>query len=152
MMLQKLARPRNLILLGTGLTTAYAIRQNDYSLSDIGFVRFTRAGITAAKMMVDYKIVMSKTDLDPEIYRMEMSACHKRSADRILDLCRANGGVFIKVGQHIASLQYLLPIEYTSTLSILHSQAPESNMDEVKQVFRESLGKEVSGFFRKIIN
>jgi aarF domain-containing kinase len=95
-------------------------------------------------MIVDYKIVMSKNYSDPEVYQTQLGKCHKRGADRILDLCRANGGVFIKVGQHIASLQYLLPLEYTSTLSILHSKAPESSIDDIRQVFKESIGKEVS--------
>lgn len=61
-------------------------------------------------MIVDYKIAMSRSgDPGGEEYRQGMKKCHKRSADRILDLCRRNGGVFIKVGQHVASLQYLLP-------------------------------------------
>jgi aarF domain-containing kinase len=62
-------------------------------------------------MAIDYKIVMSR-NLSEDAYALEMKHCHQRSADHILELCKANGGVFIKVGQHIASLQYLLPDEY----------------------------------------
>lgn len=68
---------------------------------------------------------------------------HLRSARRLCELCCANRGTFIKVGQHLGALDYLLPEEYTSTLKVLHSQAPQSSMQEVRQVIREDLGKEV---------
>lgn len=68
---------------------------------------------------------------------------HLRSARRLCELCCANRGTFIKVGQHLGALDYLLPEEYTSTLKVLHSQAPQSSMQEVQQVIREDLGKEV---------
>ena len=68
---------------------------------------------------------------------------HLRSARRLCELCCANRGTFIKVGQHLGALDYLLPQEYTSTLKVLHSQAPQSSMQEVRQVIREDLGKEV---------
>ena len=68
---------------------------------------------------------------------------HLRSAERLRDLCCANRGTFIKVGQHLGALDYLLPEEYTTTLKVLHSQAPQSSMEEIQQVIREDLGKEV---------
>jgi len=34
----------------------------------------------------------------------ESGACHQRSAGRLQRLCFANGGVYIKLGQHIAQL------------------------------------------------
>lgn len=71
---------------------------------------------------------------------------HLRSARRLCELCCANRGTFIKVGQHLGALDYLLPEEYTSTLKVLHSQAPQSSMQEVRQVIREDLGKEVPAF------
>ena len=69
---------------------------------------------------------------------------HLRSARRLCELCCANRGTFIKVGQHLGALDYLLPEEYTSTLKVLHSQAPQSSMQEVRRVIREDLGKEVA--------
>ncbi|CAH6847693.1 Adck1 [Phodopus roborovskii] len=72
-----------------------------------------------------------------------VATVHLRSARRLCELCCANRGTFIKVGQHLGALDYLLPEEYTSTLKVLHSQAPQSSMQEVRQVIREDLGKEV---------
>ena len=61
----------------------------------------------------------------------------------MLRLCEANRGVFIKVGQHLGSMWYLLPPEYTTTLQVLHSKAPESPLEDVYAVIREDLKAEV---------
>ena len=74
---------------------------------------------------------------------------HKRCANVLLDLCKANGGVFIKVGQHLGALDYLLPPEYTKALSVLHNQAPLSSLEDVFRVIREDLRQEVRGFVFK---
>ncbi|XP_053143340.1 aarF domain-containing protein kinase 1 isoform X4 [Hemicordylus capensis] len=76
-----------------------------------------------------------------------MVKVHLRSAKRLRDLCCANRGTFIKVGQHLGALDYLLPEEYTHTLKVLHSQAPQSSMEEIEQVIREDLGKEIKELF-----
>ncbi len=49
----------------------------------------------------------------------------------------------LQVGQHIAALEYVLPSEYISTLSVLHSRAPESCLEDIKRVVREDLHVEV---------
>lgn len=61
-----------------------------------------------------------------------------------MKLCCLNGGVFIKVGQHIGSLDYLLPKEYVNTLKVLHDRAPESSKEEILQVLKQDLGQKVS--------
>ncbi|XP_025912989.1 uncharacterized aarF domain-containing protein kinase 1 isoform X3 [Apteryx rowi] len=71
-----------------------------------------------------------------------IATVHLRSAERLRELCCANRGTFIKVGQHLGALDYLLPEEYTRTLKVLHSQAPQSTRQEIEQVIREDLGKE----------
>ncbi|XP_032997853.1 aarF domain-containing protein kinase 1 isoform X4 [Lacerta agilis] len=72
---------------------------------------------------------------------------HLRSAERLRDLCCANRGTFIKVGQHLGALDYLLPEEYTRTLKVLHSQAPQSTRQEIEQVILEDLGKGINELF-----
>jgi aarF domain-containing kinase len=53
---------------------------------------------------VDYKTTFAKS-YESEKARLEAySKCHKRSAERLLKALLANGGVFIKLGQHMASL------------------------------------------------
>uniref|UniRef100_A0A1I8BSS8 ABC1 domain-containing protein n=1 Tax=Meloidogyne hapla TaxID=6305 RepID=A0A1I8BSS8_MELHA len=136
----------SLVGLGTG-ASIYYLHKNDYSFSHIGIVRFARVGLVAGHTMIDYKWSLWGLDVDSSIYDEKIQKCHQRGADRLLALARRNGGVFIKVGQHIASLQYLLPEPYTKTLSVLHSNAPESSFEEIKGVFEKSTLRNLNDVF-----
>jgi len=68
---------------------------------------------------------------------------HKKAAEKLLELCCINRGVYIKVGQHIGALDYLVPPEYVETMKVLHSQAPRSTIQEVYRVLREDLKQDV---------
>ena len=46
----------------------------------------------------------------------------------------------MKVGQHIASLEYLLPREYVSTFKVFHSSAPSTPLHRLKKVILEEFG------------
>jgi aarF domain-containing kinase len=65
-------------------------------------------------MAIDYKIVMSR-NLNDEQYKTEIKKCHQRGADRILSLCKANGGVFIKVCDKLLEVLGVVFIEYSRT-------------------------------------
>lgn len=69
---------------------------------------------------------------------------HTRSALHLRDMCCVNRGCFIKVGQHIGALEYLLPKEYVDVMKVLHSQAPESPVQDIYAVVKEDFGKDVS--------
>lgn len=43
-------------------------------------------------------------DDDKEAREQQLHACHQRSADKLLQLCFQNGGIYIKLGQHIGQL------------------------------------------------
>ncbi|XP_066197724.1 aarF domain-containing protein kinase 1 isoform X2 [Saccopteryx leptura] len=115
--------------------------------NDFGAVRVGRAVATTAVISYDYLTSLRSVPYGSEEYLQLRSEVHLRSARRLCELCCANRGTFIKVGQHLAALEYLLPPEYTSTLKVLHSQAPRSSMQEVRQVIREDLGQEIHDLF-----
>lgn len=73
---------------------------------------------------------------------------HCRNALRLLRLCRTNGGVYVKVGQHLANLDLLLPEEYIQTLSSLFDNAPVSSYQDVCEVIKEELGSSPDELFR----
>ena len=75
------------------------------------------------------------------------SQLHRKAARRLLDLCRQNGGVYIKVGQHLANLDYLIPQEYTEVLSSLFDDTPRSSYNDVCKVIEEELGGQVEDIF-----
>nr|XP_057933954.1 aarF domain-containing protein kinase 1 isoform X2 [Doryrhamphus excisus] len=120
-------------------------RQLDFN--DLSLIRFGRAAATTAVISYDYLTAFKYVDHGTEEYWALKSKVHRRSAERLRDLCCANRGTFIKVGQHLGALDYLLPEEYTTTLKVLHSQAPQSSKEEIQQVIREDLGKELSELF-----
>lgn len=66
---------------------------------------------------------------------------HEKAAHRLLELCKTNGGVYVKVGQHIANLDYLVPEEYIDILSALFDDASPSSYQDVREVIKEDLGK-----------
>ena len=110
--------------------------------NNFGFIRFGRAALAVWKIGVDYKMTLfskSSPASETELYEDLKSEVHKRSAETLLELCNKNGGCFIKVGQHIGALDYLLPEEYVSTMRVLHSNAPKMNLDDIYTVLQENL-------------
>lgn len=131
---------------GVTAGTVASLHTNQYQIDSIGIVRLSRAAITVFKIGVVYKTELYALKLDKESveYKTAKSKCHKKSAEKLLQLCCINKGVYIKVGQHIAALDYLLPAEYVQTMRVLHSRAPKNTIEEVYKVIREDLKKEVS--------
>lgn len=81
----------------------------------------------------------SKT-LEKNRENSQYSEVHQRGASRLLRLCENNGGVYIKLGQHLAQLDYILPWEYCEKLSKLLDRTPVSSYEEVRETIREDLG------------
>lgn len=69
----------------------------------------------------------------------------------LLELCRTNKGVYIKIGQHIGALENLFPKEYTDTLKVLHSQAPVTPLKEIYKVIKEDLKQDVRLIFFTVL-
>lgn len=65
---------------------------------------------------------------------------HLRVGHRLLELCQKNLGCYIKIGQHLSNLDYLLPREITDTLKPLLNKAPVSPLSDVRAVIKEELG------------
>ncbi|XP_041828248.1 aarF domain-containing protein kinase 1 isoform X4 [Melanotaenia boesemani] len=128
-------------------SSGFYLHSRQLDLNDLSVVRFGRAAAVTAVISYDYLTAFKHVDYGTEEYWALKSKVHLRSAERLRDLCCANRGTFIKVGQHLGALDYLLPEEYTSTLKVLHSRAPQSSMEEIQQVIREDLGKELSELF-----
>ncbi|XP_030751618.1 uncharacterized aarF domain-containing protein kinase 1-like [Sitophilus oryzae] len=137
---------------GAVVSTALSLRANQYELDSIGAVRLSRAAFTVFQIGVIYKKDLYGKRLDkssPE-YKELKSVCHKRSAEKLLDLCCENKGVYIKVGQHIAALDYLLPSEYVQTMKVLHSQAPSTELKDIYKVLKEDFKKDPLEIFESI--
>jgi aarF domain-containing kinase len=104
--------------------------------------RLIRDVYTAATIVSDYW--RNGKGLD------DWSPLHQRAADRLLKLCETNKGIYIKLGQHVAQLAYLLPKEYVSTMSVLTHAAPRDSWQQASAVFREEFGREITDVFASV--
>mmetsp|Transcript_29932 Transcript_29932/g.45809 ORF Transcript_29932/g.45809 Transcript_29932/m.45809 type:complete len:621 (+) Transcript_29932:100-1962(+) len=68
------------------------------------------------------------------------NSVHARAAKMLRSLCRKNGGTYIKVGQHLANLDHLLPPAYIKILYSLFGDAPVTPIEDVREVIKEELG------------
>jgi len=65
---------------------------------------------------------------------------HLRNAKRLTKMCAENGGLYIKLGQHIAMLDYIVPLEYQNELFSLLGATPQSSIEAVRRVIKTELG------------
>ncbi|KAH7025794.1 ABC1 family-domain-containing protein [Microdochium trichocladiopsis] len=111
-----------------------------------------RAGRVASALFIcinDYRTSLNKRDKteDPGAKDSILRRCHKRCAERTLKVLEKNGGIFIKLGQHLSAMTYLLPIEWTDTFIPLQDKCPVSSYESIVQMFREDSGEELSDYF-----
>ncbi|MCJ1473054.1 hypothetical protein MMC13_001703 [Lambiella insularis] len=120
-----------------------------------GYGAVERSGrvLTALAICVnDYRVTL-KTEADTdEEHAALLKACHKRSADRVLEVCEKNGSIFIKLGQHLSSMNYLLPIEWTHTFLPLQDHCPVSSYESIEEMFMEDTGYPIANFFDEFDN
>jgi hypothetical protein len=121
---------------------AYHKEDNPILLTLSGIKRFSKTAMVVALLMSDYEWTLFRTRSMSSLEQADaLCHTHQRTADRLLWLFRQQGGVYIKAGQYMSSLTYLLPTEYIKTLAVLQDDAPQSSLAEVEQVFLQELGK-----------
>ena len=76
-----------------------------------------------------------------------LSACHKRCAERTLKVLEKNGSIFIKLGQHLSSLGYILPLEWTTTFIPLQDKCPVSSFESIEEMFIKDTGYSIDHHF-----
>ncbi|XP_015116584.1 uncharacterized aarF domain-containing protein kinase 1 [Diachasma alloeum] len=149
-------QPRRLLKLtalgAVSIGTFASLRSNEYDIGSIGIVRLSRAAYSVFVIGSHYQKTVYSSSLpkdSPEYLKLKSSA-HSFGAARLLELCCANKGVYIKVGQHVGALDYLLPKEYVQTLKILHSKAPQSSFNDVLIVLKEDFKQNPYDIFASI--
>lgn len=133
-------------------TTAYALERNPNVVdpsttigkgasSVIALVRFTRALTAAVHVMTDYRSLFNRhQDYSSDSYRNDRSAVHQRNAQRMLDLAKTQGAVYVKIGQHIASMNHAVPPEYSTKLKLLEDRAAYRPFWQIERVVSRELG------------
>lgn len=118
--------------------------------SSLAPVRFGRAASAVLIVSADYKWCLRNLEYGTEEYCSTIKQIHQRSALRLRRMCSLNGGLFVKVGQHIGSLEYLLPGEYVNAFKVFHSSAPSTPLHRLKQVIKEEFGVPAEELFAEL--
>jgi aarF domain-containing kinase len=80
-------------------------------------------------------------------YAEKLKECHLRCAKRTLRTLEKNGSIFIKLGQHLSSLNYLLPSEWCDTFIPLQDKCPVSSYESIKAMVLKDTGTDLSEYF-----
>ncbi|CAO3635160.1 unnamed protein product [Cunninghamella echinulata] len=78
---------------------------------------------------------------------LKKKECHLKSAQIVLDGLQRLGGVYVKLGQHVSAMMYLLPLEWTTTLSILQDRCDPTSPEALKDLFLEDYGSSLDDIF-----
>lgn len=114
-----------------------------------GIKRFFRSLKIGTLISLDYKYNLWGIAEDSEEYNELIKPCHKRAAERLLAGCLANGGLYVKLGQGLVSMNHILPREYLETLVVLQDRALPKKPHDIEQLFEEDFGKQPQEFFKK---
>lgn len=90
--------------------------------------------------MWDYRRTLNAAYGDEDARRSALSACHTRSATRVLHALQANGGIYIKLGQHVSSVLFIPP-EWRETLKPLQDQNTPTPLRDLEVTFQAETGK-----------
>lgn len=103
--------------------------------------------VATARCFSIYKLVLDKEYNSKEERHDALSDAHSKAAHITLKALEKNGGVFIKLGQHVSALTYLLPKEWTQTMIPLQDRCPESSLEDIEELFRQDTGKSLNDVF-----
>ncbi|KAK0651561.1 ABC1 family-domain-containing protein [Cercophora newfieldiana] len=111
--------------------------------------RSLRVASTLFICVNDYRTTLNQRETiqDPEESDRVLKACHLRCAVRTLRVLEKNGGIFIKLGQHLSAMNYLLPTEWTTTFIPLQDKCPISSFESIEEMFRRDTGEELWDYF-----
>lgn len=124
---------RRLLYLGLGTSIIWALDTQLYASS---LTRCTRTFALGLLVATDYKINFRP---NPPLAE-SIAALHARNAQRLFDLLRTNGGLYLKIGQAIAMQSAILPPEFQRMFARMFDDAPQNGWDDVQKVIREDFG------------
>ncbi|KAL9124166.1 MAG: hypothetical protein Q9175_008254, partial [Cornicularia normoerica] len=91
-------------------------------------------------MLPRYQYILKYRGQYGDEWEAVLKACHKRCAERTLEVLKQNGSIFIKLGQHLSSMKYLLPEEWTATFVPLQDHCPVSSYDSIAAMVLKDTG------------
>lgn len=111
-----------------------------YTLDNIiyasGVTRSLRTFGTGLLVALDYKI-----NFRPDPWVGDSAAdVHRRNAEKLSNLLRANGGLYLKIGQAVAMQSAVLPPEFQKMFARMFDDAPQDSWEDVEKVVKADFG------------
>jgi aarF domain-containing kinase len=131
---------RRLIYLSLFTGVVYGIDSQFYASSVTRTSRTFALGVLVA---LDYKINFRP---NPPLAK-SIAEVHSRNAERLSELLRANGGLYLKIGQAIAMQSAILPPEFQKMFSRMFDDAPQNDWKDVEKVIKEDFGMSAEEVF-----
>ncbi|KAI9259336.1 cupin-like domain-containing protein [Sporodiniella umbellata] len=98
------------------------------------------AGVVGTQVAYDYYRTLAKDYPNEETSEAAKRACHQRSAARVLAGIQHLGGIYVKLGQHISVMEYILPNEWCETMAVLQDQCQATSPEDVQALFLSDYG------------
>lgn len=115
----------------------------------LAFKRSATIGKAVALCVWDYRQTLNKKYASKEEDAEALRQCHLRSAHRVLRALQENGGLYVKLGQHLSAV-ILLPVEWTATMKPLQDQNRPTPLPEMEAMFRAETGYTFDEAFSEI--
>lgn len=128
---------RRLLVLSALLGGAYAVDNHIYAS---GITRSARTFAVGLLVSLDYKLNFRPEPLPVVGSAGGIPALHRRNAERVFELLRGNGGLYLKIGQAIAMQSAILPPEFQKMFARMFDDAPQDAWADVERVIREDFG------------
>lgn len=114
------------------------------------FHRLIYTEYTLVTSFVDYYVHEKYyTYLYPEKKDQYMNSIHKRISEKLYKMVQFNGGLYVKLGQEVASMRGWLPDVYCDTFEPCFDNVPSVSFDEVNQLILQDFGKSIQELFKE---
>lgn len=110
-------------------------------------IRIAKSIYTILKITALYKYNLYNVDPSSDNYNVLLSSTHKQVANILLNLFQEQGGLYIKLGQYLASQNQSLPPEY-QMLRVLQDRVKFRDISELEDTFIEDFGKPPTQIFK----
>lgn len=135
-----------------GLSGSILYATNDSFRNSTRHIALTadRVGVVALATIRCFKLYKDTLEAgydSPNDRNKALSETHLKAANITLKALEKNGGIYIKLGQHITALTYLLPREWTDTMIPLQDRCPQSSLEEIENMFQSDMGVSMNELF-----
>ncbi|ODQ67895.1 ABC1-domain-containing protein [Nadsonia fulvescens var. elongata DSM 6958] len=103
--------------------------------------------VTTTKCVYHYTRVLGAQYASEQDRELALKDCHKRCAKITMEAIVRNGGIYIKLGQHLSAMTYLFPPEWTQTMEPLQDRCPVSSIESINKMFLTDTGKDIKATF-----